>query len=127
MKVICKKWRVCSEPCGAKFPHDDSSCEPCPFDPQVECVEVACRVCGCTDSDCSQCAQAQGHPCHWVEPDLCSRCADMKKTLPGTSEVVVGQVRKLAEEIAPAELMTVDEAAAALDEAAGIPGAEAAR
>lgn len=34
-----------------------------------------CRVCGCTDDDCSQCVASQGHPCHWVEEDLCSRCA----------------------------------------------------
>lgn len=33
-----------------------------------------CRVCGCTDDDCSQCIKAQGYPCYWVEPDLCSRC-----------------------------------------------------
>lgn len=36
----------------------------------------ACRVCGCTDNECSQCVEATGQPCHWVEPDLCSRCAD---------------------------------------------------
>lgn len=35
-----------------------------------------CRICGCTDDDCSQCVAAQGYPCHWVEDDLCSRCAD---------------------------------------------------
>jgi len=35
-----------------------------------------CRICGCTDSDCSACITAQGYPCHWVAPDLCSRCAD---------------------------------------------------
>lgn len=34
----------------------------------------ACRVCGCTDEDCSQCIQATGMPCAWVEEDLCSRC-----------------------------------------------------
>lgn len=34
-----------------------------------------CRVCGCTDDDCSQCIEATGEPCTWVEPDLCSRCA----------------------------------------------------
>jgi hypothetical protein len=34
-----------------------------------------CRVCGCTDEDCSQCIAATGVPCHWVEDDLCSRCA----------------------------------------------------
>ena len=33
-----------------------------------------CKVCGCTDGDCSQCINAQGFPCHWVEDDLCSRC-----------------------------------------------------
>jgi len=34
-----------------------------------------CRVCGCTDEDCSACIAATGEPCHWVEEDLCSRCA----------------------------------------------------
>ena len=34
-----------------------------------------CRICGCTDDDCRKCIEAQGHPCSWVEPDLCSRCA----------------------------------------------------
>lgn len=34
-----------------------------------------CRVCGCTQDDCSQCVEAPGEPCHWVEDDLCSRCA----------------------------------------------------
>ena len=35
-----------------------------------------CRVCGCTDNDCSQCIDAQGYPCYWMEPDLCSRCKE---------------------------------------------------
>jgi hypothetical protein len=34
-----------------------------------------CRVCGCTDDDCSQCIAKTGFPCYWVEPDLCSACA----------------------------------------------------
>lgn len=34
-----------------------------------------CRECGCTDEDCSQCVREQGRPCHWVDIDLCSRCA----------------------------------------------------
>lgn len=38
--------------------------------------ERACRVCGCTDDDCSECVEKQGYPCWWVEDDLCSRCAD---------------------------------------------------
>ncbi len=33
-----------------------------------------CRVCGCTDGDCSLCVARTGVPCHWVEPDLCSAC-----------------------------------------------------
>jgi hypothetical protein len=35
-----------------------------------------CRVCGCTDTDCSDCIVDQGYPCYWVEYDLCSRCFD---------------------------------------------------
>jgi len=38
-----------------------------------------CRVCGCTDEDCSQCIKKTGKPCHWVEPDLCSACSDEKE------------------------------------------------
>lgn len=33
-----------------------------------------CRVCGCTDLDCSGCIDRTGHPCHWVAQDLCSAC-----------------------------------------------------
>jgi hypothetical protein len=35
----------------------------------------ACRKCGCTDDDCSQCIEKTGQPCYWVEQDLCSACA----------------------------------------------------
>ena len=35
----------------------------------------ACRTCGCTDEDCSQCFARTGTPCWWVEADLCSACA----------------------------------------------------
>jgi hypothetical protein len=34
----------------------------------------ACRVCRCTDADCSGCIARTGEPCHWVEADLCSAC-----------------------------------------------------
>lgn len=37
----------------------------------------SCRVCGCTNGDCTGCITATGMPCHWVEQDLCSRCADV--------------------------------------------------
>jgi hypothetical protein len=35
-----------------------------------------CRVCGCTDNDCTQCVEKTGEACVWVEPDLCSACAE---------------------------------------------------
>ena len=37
-------------------------------------MKGVCRECGCTDDDCQQCIEKIGHPCHWVEPDLCSAC-----------------------------------------------------
>lgn len=33
----------------------------------------ACRECGCTDLRAW--LGADGLPCHWAEPDLCSACA----------------------------------------------------
>lgn len=39
-----------------------------------------CRVCGCTDDDCRQCIAKTGEPCTWVEPDLCSACAEEEDT-----------------------------------------------
>jgi hypothetical protein len=41
-----------------------------------------CRVCGCTDDDCSQCIAKTGKACHWVEEDLCSACQPEKKKEP---------------------------------------------
>jgi hypothetical protein len=35
-----------------------------------------CRICGCTDVDCSQCIAKTGQPCHWLASDLCSACRD---------------------------------------------------
>lgn len=35
---------------------------------------VSCRVCGCTDWDCSGCIARTGYACYWAEPDLCSAC-----------------------------------------------------
>lgn len=34
----------------------------------------ACRVCGCTDDDCSRCIRKTGAPCSWVAENLCSAC-----------------------------------------------------
>jgi hypothetical protein len=38
-------------------------------------VEQVCRVCKCTNFDCSQCIEKTGRACRWVESDLCSACA----------------------------------------------------
>lgn len=42
--------------------------------PETGVSPARCRVCGCTDHDCSGCIRRTGEPCHWVEPDLCSAC-----------------------------------------------------
>ncbi len=34
----------------------------------------ACRVCGCTDFDCSGCVARTGWPCFRLTSDLCSAC-----------------------------------------------------
>lgn len=39
----------------------------------------SCRVCGCTDDDCSQCVEKTGEPCSWVEADLCSACVEVAR------------------------------------------------
>lgn len=48
-----------------------------------------CRICGCTDDDCSGCIARTGRPCHWVERNLCSACAERmrayQKPLPPAS------------------------------------------
>lgn len=37
-------------------------------------AQKRCRVCGCTDTNCSQCVEKTGSPCYWIEADLCSAC-----------------------------------------------------
>lgn len=39
-------------------------------------VPRMCRICGCTDDDCSQCIEKTGDACHWIEEDLCSACVE---------------------------------------------------
>jgi hypothetical protein len=41
---------------------------------EVQPIYDACRECGCTEDDCSQCVEKTGEPCYWVEPGLCSAC-----------------------------------------------------
>lgn len=57
-----------------------------------------CRVCDCTDDDCSQCIQRTGKPCTWAEPDLCSACRDgwnglirVKRGNPNIASVRIGR------------------------------------
>lgn len=38
----------------------------------------SCRVCGCTNWNCSGCIERTGEACSWVEPDLCSACVVTK-------------------------------------------------
>ena len=33
-----------------------------------------CRVCGCTNEDCSRCIERTGEACSWAEDDLCTAC-----------------------------------------------------
>lgn len=50
--------------------------------------DVACRKCGCTDTDCSGCIERTGRPCHWVERDLCSACAPPAVELDAAQQAV---------------------------------------
>lgn len=86
----------CGEFRRSIWSHDgpDCGCEQIPFYSKEMCdqcryktkCEIAlhpewyrmCRVCGCTDDIFFECVQVEGKPCYWVEPDLCSRCANAK-------------------------------------------------
>lgn len=41
----------------------------------VRTTERCCSECWCTELDCRQCIARTGAPCVWVEPYLCSACA----------------------------------------------------
>jgi hypothetical protein len=48
----------------------------------MKCFPIrACRVCGCTQDDCSGCIERTGEPCYWKGPLLCSACPAPKVTL----------------------------------------------
>jgi hypothetical protein len=46
-----------------------------------------CRICGCTDLDCSQCIAKTGSPCSWVEADLCSACCTITDVEPSSHAI----------------------------------------
>jgi DnaK suppressor protein len=62
--------------------------------PSIHEVKVdKCRVCGCTDEDCSQCIEKTGDACHWIQRDgansLCSACVEeVKENVPEESETI---------------------------------------
>ncbi|HRH68856.1 MAG TPA: hypothetical protein PLB89_05045 [Flavobacteriales bacterium] len=63
----CKHHRPLYEPVGDTLLLTlDGGLTPAP--PQV------CRVCGCTEDNCSGCVERTGRACWWVEEDLCSAC-----------------------------------------------------
>lgn len=53
-------------------------------------AERTCRICGCTDHHCRQCVESTGGPCSWVEPNLCSACADFYADFTVTIKFHVG-------------------------------------
>jgi hypothetical protein len=59
----------------------DVPCESLGKGPVVAAGIRRCRVCDCTDDDCSGCIQRTGKPCHWVSEDLCSACTEGFNTL----------------------------------------------
>jgi hypothetical protein len=46
----------------------------------ANCVPQMCRVCGCTDDDCTDCVERTGDVCHWVADDLCSACVGSQES-----------------------------------------------
>lgn len=55
-----------------------------PCSPPVASAGLAvrtCRVCGCTEADCSDCVRRTGEPCYWVEDDLCSACVKVPEVV----------------------------------------------
>lgn len=64
--------------------------------PEVKDGPGVCRVCGCTEANCTLCIERTGEPCSWAEPDLCSACvgADVHtpaaKPAPRANGVAVG-------------------------------------
>lgn len=40
------------------------------------CRVCGCHMCSCTDDEYRMCYERTGAPCWWVEPNLCSACAE---------------------------------------------------
>lgn len=50
----------------------------------------ACRICRCTDEDCTWCWVVSGHACTWKEPDLCSVCFIQDSLLDSQRALLIG-------------------------------------
>lgn len=74
--------RVVARDTMSRSSDDVLLCGPC-FD---DLPMRSCRVCKCTDADCSGCIERTGEPCRWVEADLCSAC--FNDAYPGVSNAV---------------------------------------
>jgi hypothetical protein len=81
--------------------------------PPAPATSRVCRVCKCTDDDCSQCVAKTGAPCFWYEPDLCSACAPKAFEL---TDALREQARELGYR-APETLTAADRALIAACEA----------
>ena len=44
------------------------------FLPQWFFGDNVCKICGCTDYDCTHCVLRTGELCYWVTRDICSAC-----------------------------------------------------
>lgn len=51
-------------------------------------ISGTCKICGCTDNDCTQCIEKTGNPCYWVDDahTLCSACDDTE--MPDEEELI---------------------------------------
>lgn len=55
----------------------------------------SCRICGCTDDDCTDCITRTGQPCYWIEPDLCSACLELDQN----TRFKIERARREADEV----------------------------
>lgn len=81
----------------------------------MEILSGTCRVCGCTDDDCSFCVEWAGEPCTWIDYDqtLCSACATAPSIFticawdelpPKTQESLVAAAKALIKAVRAGEL-----------------------
>lgn len=80
---------------------------------KTEEVKVrTCRICGCTEENCSQCIEKTGEPCYWIEEDLCSACEEEamnEKGLVQTGVISDQQLKPAIEDIEPLSSSVDDE------------------